>query len=171
VKGLVTHRPAHAVTPRRTWRVILLLTCGGTVAAISTLGILVAGAELHYVYFNRDNLPDLGPFIHGQHGFARAAEYYSGRPLTTFTENDADKAATLAGIAKAPRDYAPSVQATDIVVRRRNQTLSLMLAHGSLSPEATARATARTLHVVRPPPAGCFNRRPSWHMSSRNSGR
>jgi membrane peptidoglycan carboxypeptidase len=44
----------------------------------------------------------------GQYGFARAAEYYFGRQLTTFTVDDVDKAALLAGIAKSPRDYAPS---------------------------------------------------------------
>jgi hypothetical protein len=46
----------------------------------------------------------------GQYGFARAAEYYFGRRLTTFTADDADKAALLAGIAKSPRDYAPSAK-------------------------------------------------------------
>jgi len=35
----------------------------------------------------------------GQYGFAAAAEYYFGRPLATFTVDDADKAALLAGIA------------------------------------------------------------------------
>ncbi|HEY2922266.1 MAG TPA: biosynthetic peptidoglycan transglycosylase, partial [Candidatus Binatia bacterium] len=43
----------------------------------------------------------------GQYGFATAAEYYFGRPLTTFTVDDADKAALLAGIAKSPLYYAP----------------------------------------------------------------
>ena len=48
----------------------------------------------------------------GQYGFARAAEYYFGRPLSTFTADDADKAALLAGIAKSPRDYAPTANDT-----------------------------------------------------------
>ena len=48
----------------------------------------------------------------GQYGFATAAEYYFGRPLATFTVEDADKAALLAGIAKSPRDYAPSAKET-----------------------------------------------------------
>ena len=46
----------------------------------------------------------------GQYGFAAAAEYYFGRPLATFTVDDADKAALLAGIAKSPRYYAPSAK-------------------------------------------------------------
>jgi membrane peptidoglycan carboxypeptidase len=44
----------------------------------------------------------------GQYGFATAAQYYFARPLARFTAHDADKAALLAGIAKAPRYYAPS---------------------------------------------------------------
>ena len=85
----------------------------------------------------------------GQYGFARAAEYYFGRRLTTFTAEDADKAALLAGIAKSPRDYAPSARDTGRVLRRRNQTLTLMRANGFLSPEATAHAKGRALEIVR----------------------
>src|ERR1041385_6386264 len=47
---------------RWTWRVILFLTCGGIVVAASVLASLLAVGEFHHVYFNRDNLPDLGPF-------------------------------------------------------------------------------------------------------------
>ena len=85
----------------------------------------------------------------GQYGFARAAEYYFGRRLTTFTADDADKAALLAGIAKSPRDYAPSAKDTGIVLRRRNQTLTLMRANGFMSLEATAQAKGRALQIVR----------------------
>jgi membrane peptidoglycan carboxypeptidase len=85
----------------------------------------------------------------GQYGFARAAEYYFGRRLATFTTDDADKAAVLAGIAKSPRDYAPSARSSGVVLHRRNQTLTLMRANGSLSPGATARAVSRALDVVR----------------------
>jgi penicillin-binding protein 1A len=46
----------------------------------------------------------------GQYGFARAAEQYLGRGLTTLTIEDADQAALLAGIMKAPRDYAPTAK-------------------------------------------------------------
>jgi penicillin-binding protein 1A len=86
---------------------------------------------------------------HGQYGFARAAEYYFGRGLATLTADDADKAALLAGIAKSPRDYAPSAKNTGIILRRRNQTLTLMQKNGVLSPAAAADAKGRALHVVR----------------------
>jgi penicillin-binding protein 1A len=43
-----------------TSRVIILLTCGGIVAAAFVLATLLAVVEFHHVYFNRDNLPDLG---------------------------------------------------------------------------------------------------------------
>jgi membrane peptidoglycan carboxypeptidase len=85
----------------------------------------------------------------GQYGFTRAAEYYFGRRLATLTADDADKAALLAGIAKSPRDYAPSAKDTGIVLRRRNQTLTLMRANGFLSLEAAAQAKGRALQIVR----------------------
>ena len=84
----------------------------------------------------------------GQYGFARAAEYYFGRRLTTFTPADADKAALLAGIPKSPRDYAPSDQHAGMVLRRRNQTLTLMRANGFITLEATAHAKGRSLQIV-----------------------
>ncbi|MBU2692398.1 MAG: transglycosylase domain-containing protein [Candidatus Eisenbacteria bacterium] len=61
----------------------------------------------------------------GQYGIARASEYYFGRPLATFTVDDADKAALLAGIAKSPRSYAPSAKETGRILRRRNQSWRL----------------------------------------------
>ena len=56
----------------------------------------------------------------GQYGFGKAADHYFGRPLSSFTADDADKAAILAGIMKAPRDYAPSDRGSEAVLRRRN---------------------------------------------------
>ena len=85
----------------------------------------------------------------GQYGFTRAAEYYFGRRLATFTAADADKAAVLAGVAKAPRDYAPGADEQGIVMRRRNETLTLMHANGFLSAEATAHAKGRALQIER----------------------
>ena len=85
----------------------------------------------------------------GQYGFARAADYYFGRRLATFTADDADKAALLAGIAKSPRDYAPSAKDTAIVLRRRDQTLTLMRANGFISVEATTQAKGRALQIER----------------------
>ena len=86
---------------------------------------------------------------HGQHGFARAAKHYFGQPLATFTAADVDKAALLAGIPKAPRDYAPAAD-NAAARRRRNQVLALMAANGSLSPELTAAAQARALPAPVP---------------------
>ena len=82
---------------------------------------------------------------HGQYGFARAAEYYFGRSLSTLTADDADKAALLAGIAKAPRDYAPDAKATTPIRRRRDQILALMAANGFISRDQAARARQRAL--------------------------
>jgi penicillin-binding protein 1A len=84
----------------------------------------------------------------GQYGFGRAAEYYFDRSLSTFTADDADKAALLAGVAKSPRDYAPTAKDKAAIVRRRNQTLVLMTARGYLSREQLAAASQRPLSVV-----------------------
>lgn len=85
---------------------------------------------------------------HGQYGFAVAAEYYFGRALTTFTIDDADKAALLAGIAKAPRYYAPSTLPLERVLRRRNQTLTLMAANGFISLEAVKFAEQGPIETI-----------------------
>jgi penicillin-binding protein 1A len=84
----------------------------------------------------------------GQYGFATAAEYYFGRQLATFTADDADKAALLAGIAKSPRYYAPSAKETERVLRRRNQSLALMAGHGFISQDTVSAAKQRPIQVV-----------------------
>ena len=84
----------------------------------------------------------------GQYGFARAAEYYFGRQLSTFTADDADKAALLASIAKSPRDYAPTARDPVPILRRRNQGLALMADRGFLSRDQMTRARQRPLPVV-----------------------
>ena len=84
----------------------------------------------------------------GQYGFAAAAEYYFGRPLATFTVDDADKAALLAGIAKSPLYYAPSANNTERVLRRRNQTLALMAANGFISRDRVRGAEQRPIQVA-----------------------
>jgi len=84
----------------------------------------------------------------GQYGIAKAAEYYFGRPLSTFTADDADKAALLAGVAKSARYYAPNASETARVLQRRNQTLGLMVARAFISPEQAKRAKRRQIEVV-----------------------
>jgi len=92
----------------------------------------------------------------GQYGFAQAAEYYFGRPLSTFTADDADKAAVLAGIAKSPREYAPTATDTAPILRRRNQILTLMAGDGFISGEQMAQAKRRPLAAVIGPAPGPF---------------
>ena len=84
----------------------------------------------------------------GQYGIARAAEYYLGRSIATFTADDADKAALLAGIAKSPRSYAPDAKETRRILRRRNQILALMAANGFISREKVREAEQRPIQVV-----------------------
>ena len=76
----------------------------------------------------------------GQYGFATAAEYCFGMPLTSMTAGDADKAALLASIPKSPRDCArPPRPIARSPIRRRNQTLRLMAASGYADPRSPTR--------------------------------
>jgi penicillin-binding protein 1A len=90
---------------------------------------------------------------HGQYGFAKASDYYFGRPLASLTADDADKAAVLAGIMKAPRDYAPSGTGSEAVLRRRNQILALMTDRGFITRDQLARCRQKPVNGVtaRPP--------------------
>lgn len=71
----------------------------------------------------------------GRYGVAAASEYYFDRPLSSYTMDDADEAALLAGITKSPSEYAPSATNLDRPLGRRNEVLSLMARAGLLSPE------------------------------------
>ena len=73
----------------------------------------------------------------GRYGYAAASEYYFGRSLASYTVADAGKAALLAAITKAPRDYAP-VPGNPRPTSRRNQILALMARHGDI-PESLAK--------------------------------
>jgi penicillin-binding protein 1A len=84
----------------------------------------------------------------GQYGFARGAEYYFGRPLATFTAEDADKAALLAGTAKSARYYAPNASPTQRVLERRNRILALMATRGFISPDQASQARQRPIVTV-----------------------
>jgi len=81
----------------------------------------------------------------GQYGFEAAAQYYFGRPLSTFTVEDADKAALLASIAKSPRHYAPGATNTGRILRRRNHSLELMASQGSISQARLQEARERPI--------------------------
>lgn len=94
---------------------------------------------------------------HGQYGFAKASDYYFGRPLSSFTSEDADKAAILAGIMKAPRDYAPSGRGSDAVLRRRNYILGLMENRGVISQDQMARCRQRPVGGVMSRPVRPVN--------------
>jgi penicillin-binding protein 1A len=84
----------------------------------------------------------------GKYGFAAAAEYYFNRPLAALNVTDADQAALLAGIAKAPRHYAPNSQETGRVLRRRDQTLKLMAKNGFISADTLKEALARPISLM-----------------------
>jgi penicillin-binding protein 1A len=82
----------------------------------------------------------------GQYGFAAGSEYYFGKSLSSYTSEDAGKAALLAGITKAPRDYAP-VPGDPRPLRRRNEILALMARNGAISTDLAKRLQAEPIAV------------------------
>jgi len=86
--------------------------------------IFARSASFHYVGNSR-------------YGLAAGSEYYFGKPLASYTVADAAEAASLAGISKSPRDYAPT-PGNARSLHRRNQILALMARNGFI-PEGLAK--------------------------------
>ncbi|HSO22272.1 MAG TPA: transglycosylase domain-containing protein, partial [Chondromyces sp.] len=83
----------------------------------------------------------------GRYGFAAASEYYFGKPLSSYTPDDAGNAALLAAISKAPRDYAP-VPGNKRPLHRRNLILALMARNGFIPEELAKRCQAEPIRVA-----------------------
>ena len=83
----------------------------------------------------------------GRYGFAAASEYYFGKSLSSYTEDDGDKAALLAGITRSPGVYAP-VAGDSRPLRRRNATLALMSRNGYISESLMKRLQAEPVRVA-----------------------
>jgi penicillin-binding protein 1A len=88
----------------------------------------------------------------GRYGFSAASEYYFDKPLETYQTWDADKAALLAGIAKSPRDYAPSPRNLDKPRRRRDDVLRLMAKRGFISPDLAEYCVNAPIALARAQP-------------------
>ena len=85
----------------------------------------------------------------GRYGYAAASEYYFGKPLWSYTPQDAGKAALLAGISKSPKDYAP-VPGDPRPLRRRNAILALMARNGYIAEGLAKRCQAEPVLVATP---------------------
>ena len=83
----------------------------------------------------------------GRYGFAAGSEYYFGKALSSYTREDAGKAALLAGITKSPRDYVPAA-GDRRPLRRRNEILALMARNGYISESLAKRCQAEPILVV-----------------------
>jgi penicillin-binding protein 1A len=83
----------------------------------------------------------------GRYGYAAASEYYFGKSLSGYTQEDAGKAALLAGITKSPRDYAP-VSGDPRPLRRRNEILALMVRNGYIPEGLAKRCQAEPVRVA-----------------------
>jgi len=87
----------------------------------------------------------------GRYGFAAGSEYYFGMPLSSYTAEDAGKAALLAGITKSPRDYVP-VPGDPRPLRRRNEILALMARNGYIPEDLAKRFQAEPVLVATASP-------------------
>jgi penicillin-binding protein 1A len=96
----------------------------------------------------------------GRYGFAAASEYYFGKPLSSYTMEDAGKAALLAGITKAPRDYIP-VPGDARPLRRRNEILALMARNGYIPENLAKRLQAEPMLVAKAPNSSVKTRAPA----------
>jgi len=83
----------------------------------------------------------------GRYGYAAASEYYFGKPLSSYTPDDAANAALLAAISKAPRDYAP-VPGNQRPLDRRNQILALMARNGYIPESLAKRCQGEPIRVA-----------------------
>jgi penicillin-binding protein 1A len=102
----------------------------------------------HEIFARAANLNYLG---NGRYGLAAASEYYFGKSLSSYTLEDAGKAALLAGITKSPRDYRP-VPGDPRPLRRRNEILALMARNGYISEELAKRCQAEPVVVATDSP-------------------
>jgi penicillin-binding protein 1A len=81
---------------------------------------------------------------HSRYGFAAASEYYLGKPLASYTAEDAGKAALLAAIPKSPLDYDPITHAPR-ALQRRNAILALMARNGYIGADLAKRSQAEPI--------------------------
>jgi penicillin-binding protein 1A len=90
----------------------------------------------------------------GRYGFPAASQYYFHKPIETFTLDDADKAAVLAGITKSPAEYSPTVEDLQKPTHRRNQILHLMVGNHFLPAEVAQRLELAPIrvaaHIIEP---------------------
>jgi penicillin-binding protein 1A len=87
----------------------------------------------------------------GRYGLAAGSEYYFGKSLSSYTVEDAGKAALLAGITKSPREYSP-VPGDPRALRRRNEILALMARNGYISEGLAKRCQAEPVLVATDSP-------------------
>jgi penicillin-binding protein 1A len=100
------------------------------------------------IFARSANLNYLG---NGRYGLAAGSEYYFGKSLSSYTVEDAGKAALLAGITKSPRDYSP-VPGDPRPLRRRNEILALMARNGYISEGLAKRCQAEPILVATASP-------------------
>ncbi len=91
-------------------------------------------------------------FGSGRYGVEAACEYYFGKKASEFTDENADKAALIAGMIKNPAVYGPrpnqSDKARKIQKSRRDQVLSLMTEEGYINDDQKEQFTNKELELT-----------------------
>jgi len=100
------------------------------------------------IFARSANLNCLG---NGRYGLAAGSESYFRKSLSSYTVEDAGKAALLAGITKSPREYSP-VPGDPRPLRRRNEILALMVRNGYISEDLAKRCQAEPVLVATDSP-------------------
>ncbi len=83
----------------------------------------------------------------GRYGYAAASEYYFGKPLSSYTIDDAGNAASLAAISKSPQEYAPA-PGNRRALARRNQILALMARNGYIPASLATRCQREPVQIA-----------------------
>src|SRR5258708_12908165 len=88
-----------------------------------------------------------GYLAHGNYGFAAAAQFYFGKPVTDLKVQEA---ALLAGMVNGPK-FSPLTN-PELALSRRNLVIHRMEEKGKITPaeEVTARKTPLPLHTPNP---------------------
>jgi len=111
--------------------------------------------QIFELYANEVYLGNRGSFA--IHGFGEAAQAYFGKNLR---EISLGQAAFLAGIIRAPSNYASAERRPERAVESRDRVLAQMTANGVISQKEAQEAMEAPLNLVR----GGFGASPSGHF-------
>lgn len=139
----ITHLSGEKTLPRKAQEIVLALRLERVMNKADILE-----AYLNRVYFGR-----------GAYGIQAASKAYFGKQADALTLAEG---ATLAGIIKAPSNYAPHLH-PDRALKRRNNILNTMAEHGLVTQTEADEARAEALSIVDESPE---DRKYAWYKDA-----